>query len=165
MIMFTNEIENFNKNNSLTVLPRQNKFLLYDIHLGNENPEKNYVELLNVIQCIISTPINDWFDDSEWRKKFSKEFNNHFPDLTREQCDEMLKGTSQKNWNKLPWDFGSWLDVIKKRSWIWCAHEKKGKFLHVALKIDDPNAGDLEALEELIKACGAKVVRSELMMR
>lgn len=159
-----NEFKNFNENNSLNFLPSGNKFLIYDVHLGNEKPEENYHEILKVIFSIISASRETWPNENVWRKLFSESFNAHFPDLTREECDEMLKEKSQKKWDELPWDFGSWLDVIKRRSWIWVAHEKKGRFINIALFVNSSHAGDLEAFDEIFKACGSKIVRRESVM-
>lgn len=159
----SNELNNFFKKTSLNDLTSGHTFLIYDVHLGKENPDKNYQNALKAIEQILSTSKSDWPTDSEWRDKFSESFNKHFPDLSREECGQMLRSTTQTNWNELPWDFGSWLDVLKRRTWTWAGHQRKSNFLQIALDVNDPNAGDLEAFDEIFNACGAKIVRHEVV--
>lgn len=154
------ELKWFEENLSLDTIPRGSNVLLYDISLGKDNPDTKYQELLSIFRKILSSRAGDFSDEEIWRKAFPDYFTSHFPSLSREECEELMANTPKNEWDRLPWDFGSWLEAIGNRGWRWLAHERKNSFLLVAIFLVE-EVGNLEAFEELFRAAGCKVVRSE----
>ncbi len=164
LMLECDELFNFNNNRTLSNLPKGTRALLYDIYLGKENPDQKYEKIMEVIKHIVMASDKKWPTDEEWRSKFTDDFNQHLRDYTREECLQMMANKKKEEWGKLPWDFGSWIDVIHKRTWRWLAHERKSLFLTVALSIKKNHENELKAFDEVFVAFKCKIIRKEWVL-
>ena len=57
--------------------------------------------------------------------------------MTAEECDAATARTPRDQWDKLPWEFGSWLDAIRERDWKWWGYEQSGEKVRLVLEATD----------------------------
>ncbi len=124
------------------------------VDLG-QNADTVYQHVLALVQLIIKEDAAAWPGEDEWKRRLPDWALERIRSLSREEADELLAATPREQWGRLPWDFGSWLDALKVRGWIWWNHRRSGKNLEIVLGIIEVPS-HLEAFEELIRlACGA----------
>ena len=74
-----------------------------------------------------------------------------------EECQKILNDTPRELWNKLPWEFYSWIDAIRDRAWKWWSYESDGNmanFYLISLGIPER----INAFEQIIIASGGKII-------
>jgi hypothetical protein len=79
------------------------------------------------------------------------------PKLTPEECQKILNDTPRELWNKLSWEFYSWIDAIRDRAWEWWSYKLDGniaKFYLISLEIPER----INAFEQIIIASGGRII-------
>jgi hypothetical protein len=147
------EVSRLESHQNLATLPTAG--WLYEIRL--DAPADAVLDKITaVVRNIVSSPLESWPGDDEWRRKLPPWLLQALPVLTREQCQHLMGKTPQNLWHTLPWDFGSWLDAIKRRGWRWWGYSVQGGRLTLVLEILSEPAG-LEAFEVIVSAAGATI--------
>ncbi|MEZ4674509.1 MAG: hypothetical protein R2932_09715 [Caldilineaceae bacterium] len=132
----------------------------YQVDLGNEYQALE--RLLSVIEIVISQPRHQWPSDEEWRTKFPSWFNEKTPSYSREEAESILALRAKEGWYEIPWDFGSWLDAIREREWMWYAYEEHLPYVTIYLGLSGWPA-NLGTIEHVFKCAGAQIMTNEKM--
>lgn len=128
------EIERVEITNNLTSMPA-NPWEFY-VELG-EDPDDTLSRVLAVIHEIAKHGRDEWPSDDEWRTVLPDWLKQQLPELTREETERLMATTPREQWDKLPWEFGSWLDAVRDRGWKWWGYKQRGNtatlVLHIAM--------------------------------
>jgi len=130
-------------------------FRTYHIYL-NQEADTKYQHVLTLAELIIKEDSATWPVEEEWKRRMPDWALKGTRSVTREEADNLLAAIPREQWGQLPWDFGSWLDALKVRGWIWLNHHRDGAKLTIFLGIIESPA-HLEAFEELVRVAGATV--------
>jgi hypothetical protein len=125
----------------------------YEVRVGGDS----FSHIVQVMTIIASQPVVHWPDDDRWLSLLPDWFRASFKQYSLEEAQELLKTTPRKKWSTLPWDFGSWLDAMKNRGWLWWSSETNGQRMRIYLSIQQWPAS-LEAFEHILVASGADII-------
>lgn len=153
------EVNRLESHQNLATLPTAG--WSYEIRLG-ATADAVIDKITGVVQQIVSSSLESWPNDDQWRRKLPSWLLQALPVLTREQCQQLMAKTPKNLWHTLPWDFGSWLDAIKRRGWRWWGYSVQGDRLILVLEILSEPAS-LEAFEVIVKAAGATITGDRRM--
>ena len=110
-----------------------------------------------MVTIIIEHNSSPWPNDLEWDNIMPKWIQEKIPKLTPEECQKILNDTPRELWNKLSWEFYSWIDAIRDRAWEWWSYKLDGniaKFYLISLEIPER----INAFEQIIIASGGRII-------
>ncbi|HXR90218.1 MAG TPA: hypothetical protein VN750_08045 [Steroidobacteraceae bacterium] len=136
-----------------SVLPGMGWF--YDVQLGAA-PGDVIERIKSIVRQVVAASSGPWPSDDEWRGKLPPWLLRELPTLSREECQSLMDKTPKNLWHTLPWEFGSWLDAIKRRNWRWWGCSVNGNKLNLVLEILNEPAS-LEAFEVIVRAAGGVI--------
>ena len=122
-----------------------------------ENASDKVEKILEVVRIIIEHNSDSWPDDADWDSNIPAWIQEKIPKLAPEECQKILNNTPRELWNKLPWEFYSWIDAIRDRAWEWWSYKLDGniaKFYLISLGIPER----INAFEQIIIASGGKII-------
>lgn len=122
-----------------------------------ENASDKVEKILEVVRIIIEHNSDSWPDDADWDSNIPAWIQEKIPKLAPEECQKILNNTPRELWNKLPWEFYSWIDAIHDRAWEWWSYKSDGnmaKFYLISLGIPER----INAFEQIIIASGGKII-------
>ena len=122
-----------------------------------ENASDKVEKILEVVRIIIEHNSDSWPDDADWDSNIPAWIQEKIPKLAPEECQKILNNTPRELWNKLPWEFYSWIDAIHDRAWEWWSYKLDGniaKFYLISLGIPER----INAFEQIIIASGGKII-------
>jgi hypothetical protein len=114
---------------------------------GTVRPSEVLDRTRQVMRLIATSQRADWPSDDDWRRRLPDWFLRNFDSHTHEAllADPTL------------WDFGSWLDAMRKPGWEWWSSESNDQGGIVrCIAYSDPFA--IEPLMYLLRAAGASEV-------
>lgn len=132
----------------------------YQLDIGKES--QSLERILEVIKIVITHDREQWPLDEEWERLLPKWFNDATPLISEKAAADMLAAIPRDRWHELPWDFGSWLDAIQEREWMWYGYEEHFPYVTIYLKLSGWPA-NLGTLEHFFKSAGAQIVANEKM--
>lgn len=148
------EIERIKETNNLASMPANP--WEFDVWFEG-SPADDLDRLLGLLGEIAKFQAGDWPADDYWRSVVPGWMKARLPELTKEETDHLLAITPRDQWDKLPWEFGSWLDAIRDRGWRWWGYRHNGGVvtlvLHIAMFPER-----IDAFKEILRALGATVV-------
>jgi hypothetical protein len=148
------EIERIEVTNNLTSMPANP--WEFDVDLG-QNPNDTLSRILAVLREIAKHGPDAWPSDNEWRTVLPDWLKRHLPELTKEETDRLMATTPRDQWDKLPWEFGSWLDAVRDRGWKWWGYKQQGATATLVLHISMfPER--IGAFKEILRAAGARIL-------
>lgn len=149
-----NEIERIEMRSGIDFMPANP--WEFDINL-NGVPEDVLARLLVVIGQVAKFEPSTWPDDDYWRAILPGWMRVTLPELTPDESDRLLQETPRDQWDRLPWEFGSWLDAIRDRGWRWWGYCIQGQsatiVLHIAMFPER-----IDAFRQILHATGATIV-------
>ncbi len=149
-----NEVDRIASSNNLTTMPANP--WEFDVDLGLSHNDA-ILRVLSVVREIASHNPTNWPSDEEWRAALPGWLNDHMPEMTKEETDELLVITPRDQWNTLPWEFGSWVYAVRDRGWRWWGYKQLGSSATLVLHIGMfPERRD--AFKEILRAAGIKIV-------
>ncbi|EEV88182.1 hypothetical protein [Cardiobacterium hominis] len=129
---------------------------IIEADLGEDATNK-IEKILEVVKTIIRYNPDSWPDDAAWDNIMPVWIQEKIPKLTPEECQKILNDTPRELWNKLPWEFYSWIDAIRDRAWEWWSYKLDGniaKFYLISLEIPER----INAFEQIIIASGGRII-------
>jgi hypothetical protein len=129
----------------------------FKIDLGN-SPDDVWERIVRVVERIVAYDYDSWPDDGYWSEKLPEWLSSFM--MTAEECDAAMARTPREQWDKLPWEFGSWLDAIREREWKWWGYERSGKEARLVLQVTDIPPR-IDAFKQILLASGAKILSEE----
>lgn len=148
------EIERIKSTNNLASMPANP--WEFDVHLGGA-PHEVLARLKTLLDQIVKFDPESWPADDYWRATLPSWMKARLPELTKDESDRLLQDTPRDQWDKLPWEFGSWLDAIRDRGWRWWGYrlelESATIVLHIAMFPER-----IAAFREILRAAGAAIV-------
>jgi hypothetical protein len=118
-----------------------------------------FLRLQDVLRAVVDADSDNWPADEYWEGRLPGWMKVTLARLTQEQSDQLLKSTPRADWDKLPWEFGSWIDAIRDRGWRWWGYQVKGSSANIVVHIAQyPER--IDAFRQLLSAAGA-VIKSE----
>ena len=129
---------------------------IIEADLGEDASDK-IEKILEVVRIIIEHNSSPWPNDLEWDNIMPKWIQEKIPKLTPEECQKILNDTPRELWNKLSWEFYSWIDAIRDRAWEWWSYKLDGniaKFYLISLEIPER----INAFEQIIIASGGRII-------
>ena len=125
------------------------------IDLG-EDTMGAWARIAFLAKLIISYPSEKWPSDELWENLLPDWMKNQCPKMTRAEIECLLRKTPIDQQDDLPWEFGSWLEALRDRSWKWFGHELNGNTLHLVLEITDIPPR-IAAFKQIIIAAGGEI--------
>ncbi len=123
--------------------------------------QEDMISKVNDIVTIIEQPSSDsWPPVDRWRLILPKWFVDSFVNITREEAEVLLANTPKSDWNKLPWDFESWIDVIQYKGWKWKGFDHRNNKTFFKLEIIEWPAS-LEAFEKIVTESGGIIIKGD----
>ncbi len=148
------EKERLQANNELASMPANP--WEFEIDLGS-HPDATLEKILAVLRIIAAHSADEWPSDDEWKGALPVWLLSSLPELTKEETDRLLATTPRDRWDSLPWEFGSWLDAVRDRGWLWWGHRREGSrakvVVHIAMLPER-----IDAFKELLRVAGATVL-------
>ena len=114
-------------------------------------------KIMAVVGLIASKDSKNWPTESEWVAMMPDWLIQHIPTLSVEEMTEVLDQTPREDWDHLPWEFGSWIDALKDRGWVWWGCDRKGKIMQIVLEIVSVPPR-IDAIKQIPIAAGAEVM-------
>ena len=148
------EIERIESTNNLASMPANP--WEFDVNLGGA-PHDVLTRLTTLLDQIAKFDSESWPADNYWRATLPVWMKACLPELTKEESDRLLQCTPRDQWDKLPWEFGSWLDAIRDRGWRWWGYRLEGQsarlVVHIAMFPER-----IDAFREILRAVGAEIL-------
>ena len=135
-----------------------------EIDLG-KRPDLTYERIFEVVQLISkygtywgSKSTSRWPTDEEWKTLLPAWLDGAFCDLSTYSRTELDRMRVTKQLDEDPrWDFGSWLDSLKERTWEWWSSHRSDSHLIIHLLLEGwPYSTG--ALEYVITVTGGQIV-------
>ncbi|MEA9566901.1 MULTISPECIES: hypothetical protein [unclassified Xanthomonas] len=148
------ENERIERTNNLAFMPANP--WEFDVHLGRA-PHDVLTRLTTLLGQIAKFDSESWPADDYWKAALPGWMKACLPEFTKEESDRLLRDTPRDQWDKLPWEFGSWLDAIRDRGWRWWGYrledESATLVVHIAMFPER-----IDAFREILRAAGAAIV-------
>lgn len=148
------EIDRIEINNNLVSMPANP--WEFDIQFGDASHDV-LSRLTALLGQIAKFDSDSWPADEYWRVTLPMWMKACLADLTKEESDRILQDTPRDQWEKLPWEFGSWLDAIRDRGWRWWGYRAEDGsatlVLHIAMFPER-----IDAFRQILHALGVVVV-------
>lgn len=127
------------------------------IDLGH-SPEDVWERIVGVVESVAAYGDDNWPDDDYWRETLPAWLSSFM--MTAEESDAAMARTPRDQWDKLPWEFGSWLDAIRERDWKWWGHERSGNEVRLVLEVTGIPPR-IDAFKQILRASGARILSED----
>lgn len=128
----------------------------FEVDVGDQATEL-VDRIRSVVAEIAKHQPQQWPEDGYWTTVLPSWLIEYMPELSQEDCVKLMNATPREQWSTLPWQFGSWLDAIRERGWVWWGYELTGKKMRIVLYITGVPPR-VEAFKQILQAAGAKVI-------
>jgi len=134
------------------ILPRAKWDFMIDL---GHSPDDVWTRIVGVIESIVAYDYDSWPDDDYWRQILPKWLSSFM--MTGEECTAAMARTPREQWDKLHWEFGSWLDAMRERDWKWWGYERSGNEVRLVLQVTGIPPR-IDAFKQILLASGAKIL-------
>jgi hypothetical protein len=125
-----------------------------ELDLG-ASPDEIWNRITKVTKLVVSYTETDWPEDATWQTLLPEWLRSFM--MTADECDHITAQTPREHWGDLPWEFGSWLDAMRDRDWMWWGSHRLDNHVRLVLKITGIPPR-IDAFKQIILASGATII-------
>jgi hypothetical protein len=130
----------------------------FKIDLGH-SPDDVWERIVRAVERIVIYDYDSWPDEEDyWREVLPRWLSSFM--MTAEECDVAMARTPREQWDKLPWEFGSWLDAMRERDWKWRGYERSRNEMRLVLEVTGIPPR-IDAFKQILLASGAKILSED----
>jgi hypothetical protein len=149
------EIERIKQEGLGPILPSAKWDFMIDL---GRTPDEVWKRIIGVVERIVVYDYDSWPDDDYWRATLPPWLSSFM--MTPEEADAAMARTPREQWDRLPWEFGSWLDAIRERDWKWWGYERSRNEVRLVLEVIGIPPR-IDAFKQILLASGAKILSED----